>query len=212
MSLQYRWWFWLHVVPDSAMRHSALFGRDSEVLYNRRSYQALPPGLKAGCVSGNLTLEHHDTSVYSHALYLRYEGQDTILLCHTSQLVNVNVICSTGGGCFDETIHGRRVVPRQPLLGFRALCRGRQPSKNPRRQCCTKIWRYVQLSLGPLFHDTVGAFYSAHFSSSVHAVALEPQRSSVSSPDLPPADVMTRLNPTQRASFISARNRLDLHL
>ena len=223
---------WMYIVPNETMRCPLLLGRDSWVRFTSRSYQTLPPH-PDGRTFGELTLSPCEDNLGSAADYIRnreasdntyhlvYEGLD-VSLTDSPQLIPVNLVHLDGSPALtghymvdllpanDDAYPLERFVSsgRQliPLTGYQDL--------EPVDILDTASSPLLRVSLEALpLHDALADVSVLAESPNPPSPQPAPSPNITSdSPDEPPPELLDRLDPSQRESFLHLWNTVPPHI
>ena len=223
---------WMYNVPNETMRCPLLLGRDSWMRFPSRSYQTLPPH-PDGRTFDEFSLSPCEDNLGSTAAYIRnrealdsaydlvYDGLG-VPLTDSSQLIPVNLVRLDGS----PALTGHYMVDLLPVNDDsypleRFVSSGRQ---------LIPLTGYQDLEPG----DTLGTASSPLLRVSLEALSLHDDLADVSalaksptpplpqpvslpnitsdSPDEPPPELLARLDPSQRKSFLRLWNTVLPHI
>ena len=222
----------MYIVPNETMRCPLLLGRDGCMRFPSRSYQTLPPH-PDGHTFGELTLSPFDDSLGSAAAYIRsreasdnayhlvYDGLG-VSLTDSPQLIPANLVRLDGS----PALTGHYMVDllhvnddSYPLERF--VSSGRQS---------IRLTGYQNLEHGdilstassPLLRVSLEALFLHDDLADVSALAesptppppqpVSPPNITSDSPDEPPPELLARLDPSQRESFLRLGNTVPPHI
>ena len=223
---------WMYIVPNETMRCSLILGRDSWMRFPSRSYQTLTPH-PDGRTFGELTLSPCDDNLGSAAAYIRnretsdnayhlvYDGLG-VSLTDSPQLIPVDLVRLDGS----PALTGNYMVDLLPVNDDsypleRFVSSGRQ---------LIPLTEYQDLEPG----DTLGTASSPLLCVSLEALSLHDVLADVSAlaesptppspqpvpppnitsdpPDEPPPELLDRLDPSQRESFLRLWDTVPPHI
>ena len=223
---------WMYIVPTETMRCTFLLGRDSWMGFPSRSYQTLPPHPN-GRTFGKLTLSPCDDNLGSAAAYIRnreapdnayhlvYDGLGASLT-DSPQLIPVNLVRLDGS----PALTGHYMVDLLPANDDsypleRFVSSGRQ---------LIPLTRYKDLEPGdilgtassPLLRVSLEALSLHDVLADVSALAespappspqpVPPPNITSDSSDEPPSQLLDRLDPSPRESFLRLWNSVPPHI
>ena len=223
---------WMYIVPNETMRCPLLLGRNSWIRFPSRSYQTLPPH-PDGRTFGELTLSPCDDNLGSAAAYIRnreasdnayhlvYDGLG-VSLTDSPQLIPVNLVRLDGSPALtghymvdllpvnDDSYPLERFVSsgRQliPLTGYQDL--------EPGDILGTASSSLLRVSLEALsLHDDLADVSAlAESPTPPSPQSVSPPNITSDSPDEPPPELLARLDPSQRESFLRLWNTVPPHI
>ena len=222
----------MYTVPNETMRCPLLLGRDSWMCFPSRSYQTLPPH-PDGRTFGELTLSPFDDNLGSAAAYIRnreasdnayhlvYDGLG-VSLTDSPQLIPVNLVRLDGspaltGHYMVDFLHvnddsyplerfvssGRQLIP---LTGYQNLEHGDILST-----ASPPLLR-VSLEALSLHDDLTDVSALAESPTPPPRQPVSPPNITSDSPDEPPPELLARLDPSPRESFLRLWNTVPPHI
>ena len=221
---------WIYIVPNETMRCPLLLGRDSWMRFHSRFHQTLPPH-PDGRTFGELTLSLCDDNLGSAAAYIHnheatanayhlvYDGLG-VSLTDSPQLIPVNLVRLDGSSALtghymvdilpvnaDSNPLERFVSSGQQLI----LLTGYQDLE-PCDILGTASSPLLRVSLEALsLHDAL-ADVSALAESPTPPQPVPPPNITSDSPDEPPPELLDRLDPSQRESFLRLWHTVPPHI
>ena len=222
----------MYILPNETIRCPLLLGRDSWMRFPPRSYQTLPPH-PDGRTFGELTLSPCDDNLGSAAAYIRnretsdnaydlvYDGLG-VSLTDSPQLIPVNLVRLDGS----PAITGHYMVDLLPVNGDsypleRFVSSGRQLIPLTGYQnlehgdiLSTGSSPLLRVSLEALsVHDNLANVSSlAESRTPPPPQPISPPNITSDSPDEPPPELLARLDPSQRESFLRLWNTVPPHI
>ena len=221
---------WMYIVPNETMRCPLLLGRDSWMRFHSRSYQTLPPH-PDGRTFGELSLSPCGDNLGSAAAYIRnhespasayhlvYDGLG-VSLTESPQLIPVNLVRLDGS----PALTGHYMVDILPVNADsnpleRFVSSGRQlmpltgyQDLEPGDVLGTASSPLLRVPLEVLsLHDAL-ADVSALAESPTSPQPVPPSHITSDSPDAPPSELLDRLDPSQRESFLRLWNTVPPHI
>ena len=223
---------WMYIVPNETMRCPIFLGRDSWMRFPSRSYQTLPPH-PDGRTFGELTLTPCEDNLGSAAVYIRnreasdnayhlvYDGLG-VSFTDSPQRIPVNLVRLGGSPALtgqymvdllpvnDDSYPLERFVSsgRQfiPLTGYQDL--------EPGDILGTASSPLLRVSLEALSLHDVLADVSALAESPTppSPQPVPPPNITSDSSDEPPPELLDRLDPSQRESFLRLWNTVPPHI
>ena len=222
----------MYIVPNETMRCPLLLRGDSWMCFPSRSYQTLPPH-PDGRTFGKLTLSPFDDNLGSAAAYIRnreasdnayhlvYDGLG-VSLTDSPQLIPVNLVRLDGspaltGHYMVDLLHvnddsyplerfvssGRQLIP---LTGYQNLEHGDILST-----ASSPLLR-VSLEALSLHDDLTDVSALAESPTPPPRQPVSPPNITSDSPDEPPPELLARLDPSPRESFLRLWNTVPPHI
>ena len=207
---------WMYIIPKETMRCPLLLGRDSWMRFHSRSYQTLSPQ-PDGRIFGELTLSLCEDNLGSATAYIRNrESSDAVYhlvydglgvsLTDSPQLIPVNLVRLDGS----PALTGHYTVDLLPAHdgsnpSERFVSSGRQlipltghQDLEPGDVLGTASSPLLRVPLEALTHHNVPGDVSALAESPTSPTAA------LDSPDVPPPELLHRLDHNQRESFFAS--------